>query len=184
MEIFNNSKLKERLEAKSFKKQNGCIEWTGYKMPSPNGYGRTSVKGKLLLTHRLAWMLHNEGPLSNDICVCHKCDNPACINPDHLFLGTQLENIKDRHAKGRTCSGERKSKIQRAKGAKGEQFSKAKLKAADIPEIVRLRKVEGLQFRTIAEMYGVRSPTIQGILSGRYWKSVTGFKDTRNGINI
>jgi hypothetical protein len=84
-----------------------CWNWRGHK--TIDGYGRTSFYGKLRLAHRLSKFLfgHMRPKHFNDIhkVVMHKCDNPACINPHHLVVGTQLENIADRHAKGRTRGG-------------------------------------------------------------------------------
>lgn len=79
-------------------KESGCIEWIGGK--DPNGYGRFSLSGKGDYAHRASYEIF-KGPIPTGLCVCHKCDNPRCVNPDHLWLGTQTENIKDRDAKGR-----------------------------------------------------------------------------------
>jgi hypothetical protein len=98
----------ESLLAKTTK--NGeCMEFTGAK--NHLGYGYVGYKGKVMKAHRLAFLLAN-GPLSDDILVLHRCDNPACINPQHLFLGTHHDNTVDMVKKGRhsRCGG-RKSKI-------------------------------------------------------------------------
>jgi len=81
------------------KKTNDCWQWTGTK--DRDGYGRFRIPGKGLRgSHRIAWSLVN-GTIPIGLCVLHKCDNPSCVNPDHLFLGTQQDNIKDMVAKGR-----------------------------------------------------------------------------------
>lgn len=75
-----------------------CIEWTGYR--DRQGYGRRSIRRRLFLVHRLAWEEAN-GPIPDDLCVLHACDNPPCMNPEHLFLGTRADNNADMDAKGR-----------------------------------------------------------------------------------
>lgn len=77
----------------------GCWEWVGSKRRY--GYGQVYFNGKSAVkAHRVAWELAY-GPVSDGLCVLHKCDNTACINPDHLFLGSQLDNIRDMNLKGR-----------------------------------------------------------------------------------
>lgn len=89
--------LKLRLKSKVLVDENGCWIWQGAKS---QGYGKISINDHPLWSHRLSFTLFN-GDISDGLFVCHKCDVPACINPEHLFLGTQKENIDDMISKGR-----------------------------------------------------------------------------------
>jgi hypothetical protein len=78
--------------------ENGCWNWTGTKIPQ--GYGHTHYRGKSIYTHRLLYIL-TYGEIPEGLCCLHKCDNPSCCNPEHLFLGTMADNMHDRDMKGR-----------------------------------------------------------------------------------
>jgi len=88
----------ERLKEKCILSSSGCWEWTAGK--NAGGYGRITFKGKVTLAHRLSYQTFC-GPIPDGVYVCHHCDNPSCINPDHLWLGTNSDNILDCSKKGR-----------------------------------------------------------------------------------
>jgi hypothetical protein len=129
----------------------GCHLWTGGK--TKYGYGHFYWQCKNYRAHRIAWILTN-GKIPEGLCVCHKCDVRACVNPQHLFLGTQLENIRDRTAKGRGAD------------FTGEKSSTAKLKPSDLEAIRR----STLSLSQIAHEYGVVKQTIANIKNGKTWK--------------
>ena len=121
-------------------------------------YGLFCWKGKTVRAHRAAWELY-VGPIPSGTCVLHKCDIPQCVNPDHLFLGSQLDNIKDRNVKGR------------AKAAKGEKHHLAKL-TDEIVLKIRAAKNSGLSLSYIGRQYGVNKTTIGRVLSRKTWRHV------------
>lgn len=81
----------------------GCWEWRGARKGGRMRYGTIHVGDKSVQVHRLSWILHF-GPIPDNLFVCHKCDNPICVRPDHLFLGTNLDNCIDRDQKGRNVN--------------------------------------------------------------------------------
>ena len=84
--------------------KNGCMEWMGSR--DELGYGDVGFRGKSTGAHRVAWELKH-GPIPHGMCICHHCDNPPCVNPDHLFLGTHRDNAIDRFSKGRDWQSHR-----------------------------------------------------------------------------
>ena len=91
----------ERFQEKyRINKKTNCWEWQGYL--DRDGYGQLHInQTKVNKAHRLSYEIH-KGEISSNLCVCHKCDNPKCVNPEHLFLGTHQDNIKDKVSKGRS----------------------------------------------------------------------------------
>jgi hypothetical protein len=89
--------LKQRLEHRSVRDpETGCMLWTGCR--TTNGYGNLTFKGRRWQAHRASWTV-NRGAIPDGLLVCHRCDVRTCINPDHLFLGSQKENMADKVAK-------------------------------------------------------------------------------------
>ncbi len=132
----------------------GCIVWQ--KRCSNRGYGEISYLGNKSLTHRVMYELIN-GPVPEGKCVCHTCDNPPCINPTHLFLGTQSDNMQDCVKKGR-CYNPR-----------GEAHPSAKLTEMQAQKI----KSSPLLTSILAKDYGVSIGTIRSIKRGTTWKHLS-----------
>lgn len=138
-----------------------CWPWTGHARHN-FGYGNIGDEnGRNENTHRVAWRLTN-GPIAKGMCVLHACDNPACCNPAHLFLGTQAQNLADMTAKGRRLSTNR---------VKGERNWASKLTAEDVREIRRLR-AEGLGPTEIAARFGVTRSAVKAVVARRTWAHV------------
>ena len=123
-----------------------CWLWTYH--VNADGYAQTRIQGKSVMAHRLSWQLAN-GSSPADKYVCHKCDNPRCVNPTHLFLGTQQDNMDDMVAKGRYVAPS-------AAGA-GPLNGAAKLTSAEAREIRKLYAARGLPQEKVAERFGVTS---------------------------
>lgn len=130
-------------------KSSGCWEWAGCK--SPEGYGKIcgSIRSKPEPAHRLSWEIHF-GEIPNGFYVCHSCDNPGCVNPDHLFLGTHADNMTDKVHKGRHHT--------------------RRLKKEDAKYI--RQSVHTLGYHTLARKYHVSQVTIHDIATGKTWKNV------------
>lgn len=127
-----------------------CWQWIGYKLKT--GYGKFTWG----LAHRYSWSVHR-GEIPDGISVLHQCDNPSCVNPDHLFLGTQLGNMMDMQEKGRS--------------ARGEKQGSSKLTEAEVLEIrQRYRRYSHKHGSgALAKQYGVSLTEIWRIVHGERW---------------
>lgn len=132
----------------------GCWEWTASK--DKCGYGRLLVDRKARLAHRLSYEFFRE-KISPGFHVCHRCDNPGCVNPEHLFLGTDADNCADRDAKGRRPP------------PKGTVNGRARLTEKDITEI---RAANGIRQVDLAKQYGVAQTQISRIRRGEHWRHI------------
>lgn len=135
----------------------GCWEWTG--KTSVDGYGVMRVGRVATKPSRAMWLLLKgevpELPGTLGAVVCHKCDNKLCFNPDHLFIGTQAENIADRVAKGRCAHGER--------------CAKAKITNEQAKRIIELRR-SGAKLSELSRAFGIGVSAVSHICTGRNWK--------------
>jgi len=151
-------KLEKRLARRSAVKENGCIEWTGSK--NAHGYGNIWIDGVHVTTSRAAWIL-NRGPVPEGLLVCHRCDNRACINVDHLFLGTPSDNIKDAISKGRMV----KPPLQRMIG---QQNPHCRLTVDNVLEIRASKETA----KSLGLRFSVSRSHIEKIRSRRKWNHI------------
>lgn len=150
--------LPERFWAK-VERSKGCWLWKGAK--GARGYGVFWRAPFQTSAHRVAWEL-TYGPIPDGHVVMHLCDNPPCVNPEHLRIGTHLENMADMRAKGRWYLG-------LPRHVRGERCHKAKLTPAQVLELRRRFKA-GERPWTMAKELGMDGSTIDALVKGRSWK--------------
>lgn len=132
----------------------GCWEWSGGK--THNGYGRFSLSPtREMRAHRFSWEI-THGNIEDGLVVCHTCDNPPCVRPDHLFVGTIKDNCEDRDKKGRGAD------------RTGSKHHMAKLSDRDIFEIRAMRN-SGVPQSSIAKRFGIRQQHVSRISRGENW---------------
>lgn len=155
----NLAQLPARIRAKISVDPEGCWMWTG-SVTRYGGYGQVWIDGGVLLIHRLAWEL-THGPIPDGLKVLHDCDNPPCCNSEHLFLGTQADNMADMRAKGRHRFGI----------SQGEKHGCAKLTAVRVRSLRMIREL-GVSHRQLGNMFGVAHSTAARICRRELWKHV------------
>lgn len=126
----------------------GCWEWLSTK--NKQGYGRIQIQNERVFAHRLSWYIHT-GENPGDLCVLHRCDNPSCVNPKHLFLGTRKDNAYDMISKGR--------KVQLSK-----------LTEKDVLEIRAVKPFH--TYRELSHLYGVARQTVKDLCLRKRWRHI------------
>lgn len=145
----------EAFISRSAHRETGCVEWTG--SSDAKGYGQLRIGGKLIKAHRYAWSRAN-GPIPKGMVVLHKCDNPSCVNVDHLSAGTQLENVHDMDAKGRRVNNQ----------LKGMACGNAKITDDD----VRAIRSDTRRQVDIGATYGIAQTVVSKIKLYQAWSHV------------
>lgn len=135
----------------------GC--WIWLNADGAQGYGRMRVNGKTRNAHRAAYEIANDTILTSDIDVCHRCDTPACVNPDHLFAGTRKENMED-------CA--RKNRIRPPTPLMGDESPNSKLTEDD----VRAIRADNRSNRALARHYGLDKGTIAAVRKRLTWRHI------------
>lgn len=164
---YNSGTLEGRFWANIVKGEaNECWGWVGYRCTTRGGYGALSGEKppyRPVSAHRLSYEIH-KGPIPDGLCVLHRCDNPPCTNPEHLFLGDRGDNARDMARKGRWRNG----------GLRGEDCGRAKLSAAQAREIVSLYRAGGETHKSLGVRFRVSPSAIRFVLTGRTWAFTTG----------
>lgn len=143
-----------------------CWLWLGAK-DKRSGYGLFRGEGTSK-AHRFVWALAH-GPIPEGLCVCHTCDVPACVNPAHLFLGTQAENVADMLRKGRAVPPTHPYLL--GKQAREQSINTAKMSEAQVGEL-RRRYASGEKSRDLASAFGISQTHVTRITRRRFWQHV------------
>jgi len=152
------------------RKTETCWLWTSKKLP--RGYGLFFNQGSHTLAHRYAYT-HWVGPIPDDQMVCHHCDEPSCVRPDHLFTGTGSDNMRDAASKGRLTWGtEPGQRWRAAANTEGSKNGQAVLNEAAVLEIRRLWNNGDVTQVALGKQFGVTFQTINLIVNGKTWKHI------------
>lgn len=156
-EVKITPEILERFWSKIDKENNpnDCWEWMACK--NRKGYGDFGINGITYQAHRLSFLIHNGGSVDG-MLVCHKCDNPSCVNPDHLWVGTTQENTLDMLKKGRSL--------------KGEYHPISKLTEEIVLRIRLLYQGGGHSHSTLSQMFAIHSRTVGNIVNRERWAHV------------
>jgi len=136
----------------------GCWRWFGAVRDA--GYGVVVIEGRQKSVHRVVYALVNDCSIPADLGCCHHCDNPCCVNPFHLFIGTQAENMADMVSKGRQQT------------TRGEQSSRSKLTTAMVLEMRRAYAQGGVTIAALARQFGLTEPGASAVVYRHSWKHV------------
>lgn len=153
MQLKVHGTLEDRFYRRFTREVSGCWEWVSHR--DKDGYGILPANGPAIRAHRFSFEHFNKTKIDQGMVVCHSCDNPSCVNPEHLFLGTVKDNCQDMISKGRDAMI-------------GSKNNKSKLTESDIPKIRNSK----LHNSAIAMEYGVSESTIKRVKNKTLWRHV------------
>lgn len=162
-----HEQIKNFWDRVSIKGKNECWMWRGAVCGSKRNYGAARWNGRLTKAHRIAYEITN-GPIPKGLLGCHKCDNTLCVNPDHIFIGTQKDNLEDMRRKGRQPP---------PFALRGEDHPRSTLTERKVIMIKALKRQGKLQ-REIALATGVSMSALASVLQGRTWRHIQITKDS------
>lgn len=162
-----SSKVRFFANISPFTNEKGCLLWIGCKQS--DGYGVFRVNGKKMKAHRFSY-LYWVGSISAGLLICHHCDNPACVNPNHLFIGSVRDNLMDCINKGRNNP------------MKGERHGMAKLTTQQVFEIRRLYAIGGITQQQLAIKFEITQGHIGAIILGKSWKHLSSTELSAVGV--
>lgn len=139
------------------KGDDGCWEWVGYK--NKDGYGRMKVDYKMYHVHRIVYEL-TYGPIPDGLLICHRCNNRSCCNPNHLYLGTQKDNMEQCVFEGRL------------KTSFGEKHGQSKLNEKDVKKIKELYNTKNYSQRCLGKLFNISHSEISRIINNQVWKHI------------
>lgn len=149
MRMLQSGSLRDRFFSRFVKLDNGCWQWRSH--TDKDGYGVLPGDRQTTRAHRLSYEIHR-GAIPDDLIVCHHCDNPGCVNPDHLFVGTQKDNAQDA--------------LKKRRHYVGEKNGRSKLTKENVKEIL----TSDLNGQQLADKFGVTRSTINNVRRGASWQ--------------
>lgn len=162
-----------RFYANIFKTTN-CWLWGG--KPDVYGYGRIYIDGTKHKAHRFSWIVANNSPIPQNMQILHDCpggDNPLCVNPKHLRLGTNADNMRDRKRKGRYATGNAHPlRKNPEKAARGEEHAKTSFTNKDIIEIRKMYDTGKYSHPQLGKMFKCSHSTIGRIVNRKVWAHI------------
>lgn len=149
--------------------------WPWKRAKTSNGYGHMRLQGRIIKTHRIAYSLFF-GEIPDRLDVLHRCDNPSCNNPSHLFAGTHLDNMRDMYSKGRRIAARGDAtglRVHPERAPMGERNGQAKLTESIVIEIRRCHEQEHIGCWCLSKLFSISRSQIKRIIRGHSWAYLT-----------